>query len=94
MSYNKEEQGLYRSMFLLSAHYMRQGLDKKIIIEKVLEWYNALPKSMRIAGARTVNKAKIIYTIKRTNGTAGCNYAITMLEDCGALKVCNGCPYF
>lgn len=94
MLYVKEQQGFYRSMFLLVAHFMRKGIDQKEIIKKILDWYDSMPETMKNKTRRTVNKEKIIYTIKHTNGTAGCNYAMKMLEDCKALKVCDGCPYF
>jgi len=91
--FNDIQDGLYRASFLLAAYYIRQGKNLKEIDEIMHTWYDNIPEEWKKKSRYTMNKAKISYTIRHSNGSAGCIYCRDFFKDIQTEDVCKGCVY-
>ncbi len=83
----------YRALFSLSAYYTSMYKDKKIVLDKVMTWYNALPAIMK--NNSPITKRLINTTVKSNNGSAGCLYRMGLFEELGIDNtLCKNCPFY
>jgi len=85
----------YRTLFSIASYYHNKYKNTKEVKEKVMEWYNSIPLQLRRDSVGTVNLRQIDILSKRSNGTAGCLYRLSLLEELGKeKKICESCPYY
>jgi len=84
----KINDGYYRAMFALVSEYKKRGYDNEKIHVKIAEWKTNIPKPI----SPTINTFKTNYTIKHSNGTAGCNFIRELLEELNVSEICKDCP--
>jgi len=85
----------YRALFALAAYYKNKYETEENVKDKLMEWYNSIPVQLKRNSIATVNTKQINILSKRSNGSAGCLYRLSLLEELGIDdKICKNCPYY
>ncbi len=84
--------GLYRIAFSLVNYHKFRNMKQMETLKIIKEWRDNLPEDWLKRSGRKVSNPNLTYMYKASDGSAGCNYRMAILDDIQCVKVCDNCP--